>query len=81
MAESYKKAIAVPITSGLTGTFIGFQNTGATAQNVEIKGLFIYNSSKASSVAVTINVAPGVIVPLNCSSIIPASYPVLGFIA
>ena len=79
MAESYKKAVQVPITTGITGTFVGFQNTGTTAQNVTICGTFIYNSSKVQGADITINVAGGAIVPINCNKIIPASHPVLGF--
>lgn len=81
MAESYKKAIQIPITTGLTGTFVGFQN-GITAQSVTISGAFIYNSSKVSGGnGFSFGVPAGAIVPVNCTSIIPSNYPVIGFIA
>jgi hypothetical protein len=81
MAESYKKAVQVPITTGLTGTFVGFQNTGATAQNVTICGTFIYNSTKVQGADITLNVAAGALVPVNCNKIIPVSHSVLGFVS
>lgn len=81
MAESYKKAVQVPITTGLTGTFVGFQNTGSTAQNVTVSGTFIYDSTKVQGADIIINVAGGAIVPMNCNKIVPASHPVIGFIA
>lgn len=81
MAESYKKAVLVPTTTGLTGTFVGFQNTGATAQNVTISGTFIYDSSKVQGADITINVAAGALVPINCNKIVPVSQTVLGFVS
>ena len=81
MAESYKKAVQVPISTGLTGTFVGFQNTGATAQNVTISGTFIYNSTKVQGADITLNVAAGALVPINCNKIVPATQPVLGFVS
>lgn len=80
MSDSYKKVIQVPITTGLTGIFIGFQNTGATAQNVTVAGVSLYNSTKVPNVDVTINVAAGQTVRINCNKIVPATFPVLGFL-
>jgi hypothetical protein len=78
MAEFYKKAIQIP-TTGLSGSFIGFQN-GATAQTVTIIGNSIYTSSKLTNGGISISVAPGSVVPVACTTITPASFSVLGFI-
>jgi len=79
MAEFYKKAIQIP-TTGLSGSFIGFQN-GATAQNVTIIGNSIYTSTKLTKdTGISIGVAPGSVVPVACTTITPASFSVLGFI-
>jgi hypothetical protein len=79
MSESYKKAIEIT-TAGRTGTFVGFQN-GITAQAVNISGTFIYNSSKAQAglTGITLGVAGGAIVPINCTKIQPSTHNVLGF--
>lgn len=80
MADSYKKVIQVPISTGLTGVFIGFQNTGATAQNITVAGVSLYNSTKVPNVDISINVAAGQTVNINCNKIVPSSFPVLGFL-
>lgn len=77
MSESYKKAIEIT-TAGRTGTFVGFQN-GITAQSVQISGTFIYNSSKVQGAGITLGVAGGAIVPINCTKIQPSNHNVLGF--
>lgn len=81
MAEAYKKAKLIT-TAGSSSGFVGFQNSGSAAQNVTIKGPFIYGATAGyTGQIVTFNVAAGAIVPLVCAEITPQTNPVLGFMA
>ena len=80
MAEFYKKAIQIPIT-GLSGSFIGFQNVGSTAQLINVIGSGVFNSTKVpAGTGITLQVNPGVIVPIACNQITPQSFSIIGFI-
>ena len=81
MAEAYKKAKLIT-TAGAVGGFVGFQNLHTTNQNVTISGSFIYGITGACGAQpITINVNAGDLIPLNCTSITPATANVLGFLA
>ena len=88
MAEAYKKAKLIS-TAGSSNGFVGFQSLHTTNQNVTISGPFIYGITGAigpsgpgacGPVSITINVNAGQVVPVNCTTITPATANVLGFI-
>jgi hypothetical protein len=79
MAESYKRAKLITTSGTTAGTYTGFLN-GATAQSVTIAGPFIYDNAGAKT-SITISVAAGALVPVNCTSITPLSGSVLGLLA
>jgi hypothetical protein len=80
MAEFYKKAIQIP-TTGLSGSFIGFQNVGSTAQSINIIGSGVFSSTKVpGGSGITLQANAGAIVPIACNQITPQSFSILGFI-
>lgn len=70
---SDKYTIAFPITtSGYTGSISGFISTGGTAHDVE------FIPARGSTARVTIRAQAGVVYPIVCSTIKPATYSILG---
>jgi hypothetical protein len=71
MADKY--TIAFPITIvGYTGSISGFISTAATAHDVE------FIPARGSTARVTIRAQAGVVYPIVCSTIKPATYSILG---
>jgi len=72
MAEKY--TIAFPITTaGYTGSISGFISTAGTAHNVSFLPAKGYTAALS-----TINAQPGVVYPIACSTIKPATSTILG---
>jgi len=82
MAEAYKKARLIT-TTGATNTsgFVGLLNLSATSAT--ISGPFIYGATApfTGGQSISIPLATGQLVPINCTSITPSGGNVLGFLA
>lgn len=78
MAEAYKKAKLIT-TGGAAGGFVGFYTPAG--QSITINGPFIYGAGGNTASPLTMAFPANAVVPLNCTSLTPATSSIIGFLA
>lgn len=79
--EASKKARLIT-TAGLTlnsGTFQGFVNAHTTENTITISGPFVYGSA-GTPTGITMRLAVGQHVPIQCTSIVPQTGNIIGLL-